>query len=56
MRVNSDETLRRAAAYRSAHPGKSWLELSRRPEQQQRSREFFSGGAADPRREADLTR
>ncbi|MFV0625016.1 hypothetical protein ACBY01_13540 [Sphingomonas sp. ac-8] len=55
MRVNSDETLRRAAAYRSAHAGQSWLELSRRPEQQQRSREFFSGGrpsGREPRVEA----
>lgn len=43
MRVNSDETLRRAAAYRQARGG-SWLSLLRDPEQQRRSREFFSGG------------
>ncbi len=43
MRVNSDETLRRAAAYRKERNA-SWLQLSRDPEQQRRSREFFSGG------------
>lgn len=44
MRVNSDETLRRAAAFRRANGNRSWLQLSREPGQQRRSRAFFSGG------------
>jgi hypothetical protein len=42
MRVNSDETLRRAIAMREAD-GRSWLEILRDPEQQRFSRDFFSG-------------
>lgn len=47
MRVNSDETIRRAIAYRRSQGNVSWLELSRRPENQQLTREFFSGGVKD---------
>lgn len=52
MRVNSDETLRRAVQYREERGAKSWLELTRDPEQQRFSREFFSGGQREPAREA----
>jgi hypothetical protein len=47
MRVNSDETIRRAIDYRAMRGGKSWLELSREPEAQKRSREFFLGASKD---------
>ena len=43
MRVNSEEAIRRGIAYRKAQGGKSWLELTRAPEMQQRSRDFFAG-------------
>lgn len=43
MRVNSDETIRRATAYRR-EANASWLELSRRPAHQRFSRTFFTGG------------
>lgn len=46
MRVNSDETLRRAIAYKQSQNDKSWLELSRADEARERSLRFFTGGEA----------
>ena len=43
MRVNSEEAIRRGIAYRKSQGGKSWLELARAPDMQQRSRDFFAG-------------
>lgn len=47
MRVNSDETLRRAIAYKKSQRDKSWLELSRAPGAKERSLRFFTGGTLD---------
>lgn len=44
MRVNSDEAIARAIRYREEQGNKSWLELTRDPEMQRHSREFFSRG------------
>lgn len=46
MRVNSDETLRRAIAYKQSQNDKSWLELSRADEARERSLRFFTGGGS----------
>ena len=46
MRVNSDETLRRAIALRR-ESGSSWLQLSRQARHQRFSRAFFSGGTIE---------
>lgn len=44
MRVNSDETLRRAIDFKEASGGRSWLSLTRDAEQRKRTLAFFSGG------------
>ena len=44
MRVNSDETMRRASAYRAAHGNPTWLQLARDSEQKRHSGAFFTGG------------
>jgi hypothetical protein len=44
MRVNSDEAIARAIRYREEQGNKSWLELTRDPEMQRHSREFFNRG------------
>lgn len=43
MRVNSEETLRRAAAFKREHAGKSWLELSRQPRNRELGLRLFAG-------------
>lgn len=43
MRVNSDETLRRAMELRSRRGVKSWLELTRDGNAQSTSLKFFTG-------------